>query len=110
MQVKNTVLLNLAIPFIVDIIQDMITTENVVKVKNEITGYLQEKTGETTNKIDDEIIKFILEEISRNKDRYKDKFFDMIDEYVLDSRTKYDDRVVLPITKKLRVAISDINN
>lgn len=106
----KSIMIDMAIPLVVDIITDIITPEGVVKFRNNMLAKIESFTSKTANTIDDSVVKSFVGTFLFTSGPLLDSIFDMIEAYVKDSETKYDDNIISPIIVNLRKVLNIQDN
>lgn len=95
--------INLLLPLLVDIVQDMLKPEGVTKFREKIIELFRGLAGKTEPEWDDYLVeKYLVAALS--PDNFSSYGVDIIrwaKAYVIDTITKYDDKICLPILIKL---------
>lgn len=111
MNAVTTVAVNIAAPFIIDIVCDMIKPEGVTIFKDKTEELLRGLAAKTEMTFDDMLVEALFEKAFTDEavSEYGLKIISMAKGYVVMTETKYDDKFALPVLKRLESVLAPAN-
>lgn len=102
------VALNIAAPFILDVVKDMIKPEGITIFKDKTEELLRGLAAKTDNTVDDMLVDALFEKAFNDDaiSEYGLKLVSMAKGYVVMTETKYDDKFALPILQRFEEVLT----
>lgn len=110
---KETVIkyaLQILLPFLIDLIKDMIKPEGVIEFRDKVLEWLYKLVEKTETELDDKALELAVKTAFTlaNIKTYGVQFVDWAIMYVVHSETKYDDTYLLPVLQKLKEVLVEV--